>query len=165
MTLSRRFAAFFFAMFVLVLAGCAATPQQASTGQIIDDSVITTKVKAAIFQEPNLKSLEISVTTYKGVVQLSGFVGSSEIALKASAVARNVEGVQGVRNSLVVNGLMPLRAIFIAQARYPLLAALRSAGAGSSVGRVPSVRRCCDVDTPHVTVIAPGYSRPARYAD
>jgi len=102
MTLSRRFAAFFFAMFVLVLAGCAATPQQASTGQIIDDSVITTKVKAAIFQEPNLKSLEISVTTYKGVVQLSGFVGSSEIALKASAVARNVEGVQGVRNSLVV---------------------------------------------------------------
>jgi len=102
MTLSQRYSAFFFALFMLLLAGCASKPQQLSTGQIIDDTVITTKVKAAIFQEPNLKSLEIGVTTYKGVVQLSGFVGSSEVALKASAVARQVDGVQGVKNSLVV---------------------------------------------------------------
>jgi len=102
MKIPQRFAAFFFAMFVLLLAGCAATPQQASTGQIIDDSVITTKVKAAIFQEPTLKSLEISVKTYKGIVQLSGFVGSSDVALRAAEVTRRVEGVQGVKNSLVV---------------------------------------------------------------
>ena len=102
MTLSKRFAAFFLALAVLFLAGCADTPQQPSTGQIIDDTVLTTKVKAAIFQEPMLKSLEISVTTYKGIVQLSGFVSSSSISLKAAEVARGIEGVKGVKNSLIV---------------------------------------------------------------
>jgi len=102
MTMTKRFAAFFFALFVLALAGCGSTPQQASTGQYIDDSVITTKVKAAIFEEPNLKTLEIGVETFKGIVQLSGFVNSSATALKASEVARKVEGVKGVKNSLVV---------------------------------------------------------------
>jgi len=100
--MSKRFAAFFFALFMLALAGCASTPQQASTGQIIDDTVITTKVKAAIFEEPTLKTLEISVETYKGIVQLSGFVNASATALKAAEVARKVEGVKGVKNSLVV---------------------------------------------------------------
>jgi osmotically-inducible protein OsmY len=102
MTFSKRFAAFFLALVVLFLAGCADTPQQPSTGQIIDDTVVTTKVKAAIFQEPSLKSLEISVTTFKGIVQLSGFVGSSSAALKAAEVARTIEGVKGVKNSLIV---------------------------------------------------------------
>src|SRR5450830_1566534 len=102
MTMSKRFAAFFFAMFMLALAGCSSTPQQASTGQIIDDSVITTKVKAAIFEEPNLKTLQISVETYKGIVQLSGFVNSSAVSLRAAEVTRKVEGVKGVKNSLVV---------------------------------------------------------------
>ncbi|WP_050478816.1 BON domain-containing protein [Herbaspirillum rhizosphaerae] len=102
MTMSKRFAAFFFALFMLALAACSSTPQQASTGQIIDDSVITTKVKAAIFEEPNLKSMQISVETYKGIVQLSGFVNSSAVSLKAAEVTRKVEGVKGVKNSLVV---------------------------------------------------------------
>lgn len=102
MTMSKRFAAFFFALFMLALAGCSSTPQQASTGQIIDDSVITTKVKAAIFEEPNLKTLQISVETYKGIVQLSGFVNSSAVSLRAAEVTRKVEGVKGVKNSLVV---------------------------------------------------------------
>lgn len=102
MTLSKRFAAFFLALMVLFLAGCADTPQQPSTGQFVDDTVVTTKVKAAIFQEPTLKSLEISVTTFKGIVQLSGFVSSSSAALKAAEVARNIEGVKGVKNSLIV---------------------------------------------------------------
>ena len=102
MTMSKRFSAFFFALFMLALAGCSSTPQQASTGQIIDDSLITTKVKAAIFEEPNLKSLQIGVETYKGIVQLSGFVNSSAASLKAADVTRKVEGVKGVKNSLVV---------------------------------------------------------------
>lgn len=100
--MSKRFAAFFFALFVLALAGCGSTPQQASTGQVIDDTVITTKVKAAIFEEPNLKSFEIGVETYKGIVQLSGFVNSATSSLKAAEVTRKIEGVKGVKNSLVV---------------------------------------------------------------
>jgi len=102
MTISRHFAAFFFALFMLALAGCAATGQQASTGQIIDDSVITAKVKAAIFGEPSLKSLQISVETFKGIVQLSGFIDSSAASFKAEEVARGVEGVKDVRSSLIV---------------------------------------------------------------
>ncbi|WP_034292633.1 BON domain-containing protein [Herbaspirillum sp. RV1423] len=102
MTMTKRFSAFFFALFVLALAGCGSTPQQTSTGQFIDDSVITTKVKAAIFEEPTLKTLQIGVETFKGIVQLSGFVNSSAASLKAAEVTRKVEGVKGVKNSLIV---------------------------------------------------------------
>jgi len=82
--------------------GCAATPQSASTGQFVDDSVITTKVKAAIFEEPSLKSFQISVETYKGVVQLSGFVDSVQNRNKAGDVAGRVAGVVSVKNDLTV---------------------------------------------------------------
>jgi len=82
--------------------GCAATPQSASTGQFVDDSVITTKVKAAILEEPSLKSLQISVETFKGVVQLSGFVDSAQSAKKAGEVAGRVAGVVSVKNDLTV---------------------------------------------------------------
>lgn len=87
---------------LLVLTACAATPKQPSTGEYIDDSVITTKVKAAIFNEPILKSLEITVVTYRGVVQLSGFVDSRESVRKAEEVAKEVPGVKEVRNDLLV---------------------------------------------------------------
>jgi osmotically-inducible protein OsmY len=87
---------------VATFLGCAATPQSASTGQIVDDSVITTKVKAAILEEPTLKSLQISVETYKGVVQLSGFVDSSQSVKKAGEVAGRVAGVVSVKNNLTV---------------------------------------------------------------
>ena len=82
--------------------GCAATPQSASTGQFVDDSVITTKVKAVIFEEPSLKSLQITVETYKGVVQLSGFVDSVQSVKKAGEVAGRVAGVVSVKNDLTV---------------------------------------------------------------
>lgn len=83
-------------------AGCASTSKQESTGQYVDDSMITTKVKAAVFNEPTLKSSEINVETYKGVVQLSGFVSSETDTKKAVEVARNVNGVQSVKNDMRV---------------------------------------------------------------
>jgi osmotically-inducible protein OsmY len=81
--------------------GCAATPQSSSTGQFVDDSVITTKVKAAILEEPTLKTLQITVETYKGVVQLSGFVDSAQSVKKAGEVAGRVAGVISVKNDLI----------------------------------------------------------------
>lgn len=83
-------------------AGCVATSKKESTGQYVDDSVITTKVKTAIFNEPTLKTLQINVKTYKAVVQLSGFVDSAQSASKAGEVTRGVEGVASVENDLVV---------------------------------------------------------------
>jgi len=82
--------------------GCAATQTQQSTGQYVDDSVITTKVKAAIFNEPTLKTFQINVKTYKAVVQLSGFVDSAQNVTKAGEVAKTVVGVASVENALVV---------------------------------------------------------------
>lgn len=82
--------------------GCAATHQRESTGQYVDDSVITTKVKAAIFDEDSLKTLQINVKTFKGVVQLSGFVDSARSVKKAAEVAAGVEGVREVKNDLIV---------------------------------------------------------------
>ena len=82
--------------------GCHTTPKHESTGQYVDDSVITSKVKAAIFDEMALKTFQINVKTYQGVVQLSGFVDSAENARKAEMVARNVQGVKEVRNDLIV---------------------------------------------------------------
>jgi len=84
------------------LAGCAATQKHESTGQYVDNSVITTKVKAAIFKEPSLKMLQINVKTFKAEVQLSGFVDSAESITKAGEVAASVEGVESVKNDLIV---------------------------------------------------------------
>ena len=94
----------FMACFVLIISfmGCAATPKHESTGQYVDDSAITTKVKAAIFDEATLKVFQINVKTYKGVVQLSGFVDSAQSVNKAGEVARSVNGVVSVQNDLIV---------------------------------------------------------------
>ena len=94
----------FLACFILITAflGCAATQKQESTGQYVDDSVITTKVKAAIFDEATLKTLQINVKTFKGVVQLSGFVDSAQSVNKAGEVAGSVKGVVSVKNDLIV---------------------------------------------------------------
>ncbi len=86
-------------MFATVL-GCASTSKQSGTGEYIDDTVITTKVKAAVLNEPSLKSAEINVETFKGVVQLSGFVSSEADINKAVEVARSVEGVTSVKNDM-----------------------------------------------------------------
>jgi len=100
MTLFNRFTTLFFAILLASLIGCAATPKQEGTGEYVDDAVITTKVKAAIFNEPTLKSTEINVETFKGVVQLSGFVNSQADISKAVEVARSVKGVKSVKNDM-----------------------------------------------------------------
>ena len=87
------------AVFVTML-GCASTPGKSGTGEYIDDTVITTKVKAAILNEETLKSAEINVETFKGVVQLSGFVNSEADIAKAASVARGVKGVTTVKNDM-----------------------------------------------------------------
>jgi osmotically-inducible protein OsmY len=87
---------------LVAFTACAATQKRESTGQYVDDSVITTKVKTAIFNEATLKTFQINVKTYKAVVQLSGFVDSAQSVTKAAEVARRVEGVESVENGLLV---------------------------------------------------------------
>ena len=82
--------------------GCSSTRTHESAGEYVDDSAITTKVKAAIAGDPALKSLQISVKTYKGVVQLSGFVDSKDMVDRAGKVAGQVSGVREVKNDLIV---------------------------------------------------------------
>jgi len=84
--------------------GCASTTTQESTGEYVDDTATTAKVKAAILQEPSLKSAEINVETFKGVVQLSGFVNSRSDINLAVSVAKQVNGVSSVRNDMRVKG-------------------------------------------------------------
>ncbi|HZS68394.1 MAG TPA: BON domain-containing protein [Burkholderiales bacterium] len=96
MTMFKRLSALFLA--ALLVSACAGTSKQESTGEYLDDSWITTKVKSAILAEPSLKVTQINVETYKGVVQLSGFVDSADAARKAVEVARSVKGVSDVKN-------------------------------------------------------------------
>lgn len=83
-----------------VVAGCASSPKKEGTGEYIDNTVITAKVKVAIMEDPALKSSEINVETFKGVVQLSGFVVSQDAINKAVETARGVEGVTSVKNDM-----------------------------------------------------------------
>jgi len=88
------------ALLMATALGCASTAKQEGTGEYVDDTVITGKVKAAILNEPTLKSAEINVETFKGVVQLSGFVSSPAAETTAVAVARQVGGVKSVKNDM-----------------------------------------------------------------
>lgn len=96
----KYFSAFFMTLALLFSLGCASTSTQEGTGEYVDDSVITTKVKAAIFNEPTLKSAEINVETFKGVVQLSGFVKYKADMDKAVEVTRSVKGVKSIKNDM-----------------------------------------------------------------
>jgi hyperosmotically inducible protein len=98
--LGKYLSALFLAITLVSVVGCASTSKQAGTGEYIDDSVITTKVKAAIFNEPTLKATEINVETFKGEVQLSGFVSSQASMNKAVEVTRSVKGVKSVKNDM-----------------------------------------------------------------
>jgi hyperosmotically inducible protein len=98
--LRNYLSALFLAVSLVGIAGCASTSKQEGTGEYIDDSVITSKVKAAIFNDPALKVAEINVETFKGVVQLSGFVSSQAAANKAVDLARGVAGVTSVKNDM-----------------------------------------------------------------
>ncbi|MFS2214909.1 BON domain-containing protein [Massilia cellulosiltytica] len=84
------------------LAACAPTPTREGTGEYIDDSVITGKVKAAFAADPTVKATQVQVETFKGTVQLSGFVDSRESAQKAVDIARGVKGVKSVKNDTVI---------------------------------------------------------------
>jgi hyperosmotically inducible protein len=100
--LSKYLSALFMAFMLATAVGCASTQKQEGTGEYIDDTVLTTKVKAAIFNEPTLKSAEINVETFKGVVQLSGFVSSQAAINKAAEIARGISGVRSVKNDMRV---------------------------------------------------------------
>ena len=87
---------------ITAFVGCTSTPKKEGTGEYIDDSAITTKVKSAILGDSALKVFQINVETFKGEVQLSGFVDSAEAKQKAGEVARGVAGVKSVKNNLIV---------------------------------------------------------------
>ena len=93
---------FFLVVIMVAFVACASTSKQESTGEYIDDSVITTKVKTLLAADDFLKSFQISVETYKGTVQLSGFVSSQNAVDKAVQITRSVSGVKAVKNSLIV---------------------------------------------------------------
>ena len=100
--ISKFLSAALVAVALLSVAACSSTPKQEGTGEYIDDSVLTTKVKAAILDEPTLKVAEINVETFKGTVQLSGFVSSAAASAKAVQVARTVKGVKAVKNDMQI---------------------------------------------------------------
>lgn len=96
----NRLSYFFIALLYAFVLGCAASPKHEGTGDYVDDTVITTKVKAAILEDSTLKVTEINVETYKGRVQLSGFVSSRDQVERAAEVARKVKGVKSVVNDI-----------------------------------------------------------------
>ncbi|MGJ0485232.1 MAG: BON domain-containing protein [Methylomicrobium sp.] len=103
----KHYSVFLLALIVVSLGGCATegagsdrTDVRETPGAYLDDSAITAKVKTAIFNEPGLDSAEITVETYQGTVQLSGFVESQSDINRAAQLARQVEGVKSVKNDM-----------------------------------------------------------------
>jgi osmotically-inducible protein OsmY len=89
-------------MLIAAFAACASTRTRESAGEYVDDSVITTKVKSLLAEDDFLKSFQISVESYKGRVQLSGFVNSQKAVDKADEIVRGVKGVKSIKNNLIV---------------------------------------------------------------
>ena len=102
MKMIQRTASFIAILAIATTMGCASTAKSEGTGEYVDDSVVTAKVKTAILEQPGLKSAEINVETFKGVVQLSGFVSSQADINSAVMVAKNVKGVSSVKNDMRV---------------------------------------------------------------
>jgi hyperosmotically inducible protein len=98
----KSISAVFLAVLLASVLGCSPTATKEGTGGYVDDTVITTKVKTAILTEPTLKSFQINVETFKGTVQLSGFVRSQADINKAVEVTRGVTGVMSVKNDMHV---------------------------------------------------------------
>jgi len=98
--LIRNISAVFLIIILTTAMGCAANLPKESTGEYVDDAVITTKVKASILDQPTLKILEIEVETFKGAVYLRGVVASQANIDKAGEVARSINGVRSVKNEL-----------------------------------------------------------------
>jgi len=89
-------------LFIILVTGCAGNKVSESTGEYFDDSIVTSKIKTAFWGDSRLRSADITVTTFKAAVQLSGFVDSKAVADQAVQVARTIKGVKVVNNSLVV---------------------------------------------------------------
>ena len=87
---------------IALQSGCAGSPTKESTGEFVDDSTITTKVKAAFVHDDTVKAFDVSVETFKGVVQLSGFVDTAAQKSRAGELAANVRGVRDVKNNITV---------------------------------------------------------------
>ena len=102
MRLAHFLKSLFASLLILALVACAPTAKREGTGEYVDDALITTKVKAALAADPNVKATEVNVETFKGMVQLSGFVSSKESIQKAIDLARGVNGVKGVKNDMTV---------------------------------------------------------------
>jgi osmotically-inducible protein OsmY len=102
MVLRKRISLLCLTALLAVAFGCSSSPTKEGTGEYVDDAAVTAKVKAEILQAPSLKSSEIKVETFKGVVQLSGFVGSQAEVSTAAEVARTVKGVTEVRNDVKI---------------------------------------------------------------
>ena len=107
--MNRTATAFLIALIAGGTVACTSTPEEgpvestaANAGRVVDDSVITAKVKSALVADPTTKAHQISVETFQGTVQLSGFVDDPEARSRATQVAREVEGVKDVKNSLQV---------------------------------------------------------------
>lgn len=98
--INKYLSAVFLAVALGSAVGCASTSTEKGTGEYIDDAVITTKVKTALINDPLTKAYQIEVETYKGVVQLSGFVATQAEVNKATEVARGVAGVTSVKNDI-----------------------------------------------------------------
>jgi len=96
----KRFAALIFAVVLVSVTGCAGDRTHESTGEYMSDTWITTKVKTALVDDPVVKAREVNVETFKGVVQLSGFVSSREAMGQAVRVTSSIEGVKSVKNDM-----------------------------------------------------------------
>jgi osmotically-inducible protein OsmY len=88
------------ASIALLAPGCSKTPTRQSTGEFVDDTVVTTKVKAAFAQDPGVKAMDVKVDTFKGTVQLSGFVDNADQKNRAEEIARGIDGVKKVENKI-----------------------------------------------------------------
>jgi hyperosmotically inducible protein len=107
--MNRTATAFLIALTAGVTVACTSTPEEGpvestaeNAGRVVDDSVITSKVKSALIADPTTKAHQINVETFQGTVQLSGFVDDAEARSRATQVAREVEGVKDVKNSLQI---------------------------------------------------------------
>jgi starvation-inducible outer membrane lipoprotein len=102
MKLAHRFNTLFVMIMLVMLAACSSSPTREGPGEVIDDSLITSKVKAALIADPVVKAREVKVETFKGVVELSGFVDSRDAANRAVEIARGIKGVKDVKNAMVI---------------------------------------------------------------
>lgn len=89
-------------LLLTVIPACSENTKRESTGEYLDDAVLTTKIKATFVGDSRLKAMDINVKTYRGVVQLSGFIDTQKEADRAVQLARTVKGVKAVNNSLIV---------------------------------------------------------------